>query len=117
MTQDKYDKYDKAIKKLNPKKGDLVSVCYDGKWGRAAIGKVLQRRGFAIQVEFPEYAEEEWLTAWFVRTSPTSFGAFADVKKSIMRSLYGLKGDWYTVLHIDVYKVMFPNKKCKFPVH
>ncbi len=104
-------KYDKALKKLNPKKGDLVSVCYDSKWGRAKIGKVLQRRGFAIQVEFEEYASNNTLVAWFVRTSPTSFASFVKVKKSLMAYLFGLPGDYYAVLHIDVFKVMFPKLK------
>jgi hypothetical protein len=106
----KQDKYSKALKNLNPKKGDLVSVCYDGKWGRAVIGKVIQKRGFAIQVEFSEYANEKHIVkAWFVRTSNKSFSAFVKVENSIMKTLFNLPGDYYKVLHIDIFKVMFPK--------
>jgi hypothetical protein len=37
------------MKKFNPKNGNEVAVCYDGKWYRAVVGKVIQCRGFAIQ--------------------------------------------------------------------
>jgi len=86
---------------FDPKKGDFVSVCYDAKWGRARRGKVIQRRGFAILVEFPEY-NKNVVTAWFVRTSSDSFGAFVKVEESLMRAMFGLKGDWYSVFSIDV---------------
>ena len=82
---------------FDPKKDDEVVVCYDGKWGRRVKGTVLQRRGFAIQVRFKEYAEDNILTAWFVRTSPHSFGAFVKVENSLMKMAFGCKGDWYSV--------------------
>lgn len=105
------NKYKKADRNLKPKKGDLVSVCYDGKWGRAVVGKVVQSRGFAIKVEFPESDGGEVLTAWFVRLGPNRFGAFVrQVERSIMRFLFGLPGDWYSVYHIDVYRLIQAEK-------
>lgn len=85
--------------KFSPKKGDKVWVCYDGKASRAVDGLVLQHRGFAIQVQFDQYVgDEKNIKQWFVRTSNESFGAYVSVEKSIMRGLFGLPGDWYSIL-------------------
>ena len=84
---------------FNPQKGDLVKVCYDGKTRRAVDGIVKARRGFAILVEFVQWAEPQTLPVqnWFVRTSEDSFGGYLRVKDSFMRALVGTAGDWYSV--------------------
>jgi hypothetical protein len=83
---------------FNPKKGEEVYVCYDGKWGRKVTGTVVCRRGFAIKVKFNEWAEPtNEIISWFVRTSDTSFGAFVKVNESLMKMMFGTKGDWYSV--------------------
>ena len=84
---------------FDPKNGDTVIVCYDGKLGRAVAGTVKARRGFALSVEFVQWAEPQTkpVTNWFVRTSPESFGGFLRVKDSLMRMLVGTPGDWYSV--------------------
>jgi len=109
-------KCEKARKTIKPKVGDLVSVCYDGKWGRVSIGKVLKTRGFAVQVEFPQYAAiRKTLTSWFIRTSDQSFATYAkDIDCSIHRDLLGLSGEYYILLHIDVYKFMNPDKTVQY---
>ena len=89
------------------KRGNFVAVCYDGKWGRRVKGEVIAtRKGSRILVRFPEYANEDNIIEhWFkVRKLPTKFGGprknyggFVQVEKSIMRGLFGMPGDWYTV--------------------
>jgi len=88
---------------FNPQKGDFVKVCYDGKWGRAVDGVVKARRGFAVLVEFTQWAEPQTAPVqnWFVRTSDDSFGGYLRVKDSLMRALVGTAGDWYSVLAPD----------------
>jgi len=68
-------------------------------------GTVLQHRGFAILVEFNEWAEENnKVKAWFVRTSPRSFSAFVKVENSLMKMMWGLKGDYYCAFSIKVFE-------------
>ena len=78
---------------FDPKRDEQVFVAYDGKWGRRQVGKVLQRRGFAVNVQFPLYAEKKIVTNWFVRVSPMAFGGY-------LRSRDRLPGDWYSVYSI-----------------
>jgi hypothetical protein len=84
---------------FDPKAGDIVRVCYDGKHGRCSEGKVLKRRGFAIQVEFLEWLEKEKppVTCWFIRRTEYSFGGYLRVKDSLMKMAFGVPGDWYSV--------------------
>lgn len=87
--------------KFNPVKGETVSVCYDGKSGRAVDGVVLQRRGFALQVRFKEWTNPNGKAhdSWFVRTRPNSFGGYLRTKDSLMNMMFGKEcpGDWYSV--------------------
>lgn len=86
------------MKKFNPKKNDIVYVCYDGKWGRKIEGVVVVSRGFAIKVRFKLYAEKEIIENWFVRISDEAYGGYVrQVVNSVMRGLLGLPGDWYSV--------------------
>jgi len=93
----------KNYPKFNPKEGDLVRVCYDGKSGRAVVGKILKRRGFAIQVEFKDWVEQEPSTNWFIRISQWAFGGHLRSKHSLMNKLFGKScpGDWYSVYAED----------------
>ena len=87
---------------FDPKKGDTVAVCYDGKLGRYVKGKVLKRRGFAVLVKFDEWAgDTKNIEKWFVRITDWSFGGWVDVDKSLMRGFLGCPGDWYGVYHIS----------------
>lgn len=89
------------------KRGDFVAVCYDGKWGRRVKGQVIAtHKGSRILVRFPEYANEDNIIEhWFrVRKLLTIWGGprknyagYVQVEKSIMRGLFGMPGDWYTV--------------------
>ena len=94
------------------KRGDIVAVCYDGKWGRRVKGEVIAtRKGSRILVRFPEWANEDNIIEhWFkVRRLHTKFGGprknyggFVNVDKSIMRGLFGMPGDWYCVWPWDM---------------
>jgi hypothetical protein len=90
------------MSKFNPLKDDLVYVCYDGKIGRKKIGTVKQRRGFAILVEFVPYDSEgeRLVECWFIRRSDQSFGGYLKSDDSLMKSMFGTKGDWYSVFPI-----------------
>lgn len=89
------------------KRSDSVAVCYDGKWGRRVKGEVIAtRKGSRILVRFPEYANpDNIIEHWFpVRKLKTKFGGprknyagFVQVDKSIMKGLFGMPGDWYSV--------------------
>ena len=90
------------------KRGDQVSVCYDGKWGRRVEGTVLATdRGGRILVRFVPWASdlENPVDHWFhVRRRSTRYGGprkyfagFVPVQDSLMRNLYGTHGDWYEV--------------------
>ena len=87
---------------FDPKKQDSVFVCYDGKWSRRMVGLVHKRRGFALQVEFPTYAEKNMVINWFVRTSPNSFGGYVRLHNSLMKKMFGLPGDWYSVFDCNI---------------
>lgn len=89
---------------FNPKAGDVVLVCYDGKLARAVSGVVKARRGFALSVEFVQWNRQESVTSWFVRTSPDGFGGYVRANESVMRSLAGTPGDWYSIVHTDALK-------------
>lgn len=94
------------------KRGDFVAVCYDGKWGRRVKGQVIAtRKGSRVLVRFPEYANDtNILEHWFpVRKLKTKFGGprknyagFVQVEKSIMRNMFGMPGDWYSVWPWDM---------------
>ena len=94
------------------KRGDHVAVCYDGKWGRRVKGEVIAtRKGSRILVRFPEWANEENIIEhWFpVRKLGSKWGGprknyagFVQVEKSIMRGLFGMPGDWYSVWPWDM---------------
>lgn len=88
---------------FEPKKNDVVNVCYDGKLGRKVEGKVISRKGFAVLVEFIEWASDSHkkVQNWFVRTSPDSFGGYLRVPDSFMKTLVGTPGDWYSVYDIN----------------
>ncbi len=87
--------------------GDEVAVCYDGKWGRRVKGRVLcGKKGTMILVEFQQRGEETILQHWFRRRRGGKntlggkqyyFGGFVPVDGSLMRSLFGTPGDWYSV--------------------
>lgn len=89
------------------KRGDFVAVCYDGKWSRRVKGEVIAtRKGSRILVRFPEYANpDNIIEHWFpVRRLATIWGGprknyagFVQVDKSIMKGLFGMPGDWYSV--------------------
>ena len=88
------------IKLFDPKKGDKVAVCYDGKLSRAVEGVVKKRRGFALLVEFKEWASrpnDNTVQNWFVRLSPYSFSGYLRVDDSLMKMMVGTPGDWYSV--------------------
>ena len=71
------------MKKFNPKKNDIVYVCYDGKLGRKVEGVVLINRGFAIKVRFKLWVEKEIVEQWFVRVSDEAYGAYVRQEGSI----------------------------------
>ena len=88
------------------KRGDKVAVCYDGKWGRRVLGEVIATKQTSrIQVRFKEYAGEEILTHWFRKRKrsrrhggrPFYYGGFVPVDKSLMQSMFGMPGDWYSI--------------------
>ncbi len=84
--------------KFDPKQGDRVRVCYDGKRGRAVPGVVIKRRGFAVQVEFREWAEDNPpVTCWFTRQNDLAFGGYFRCPDSLMKMAFGTPGDWYSV--------------------
>jgi hypothetical protein len=88
---------------FDPKKEDRVFVCYDGKWGRRQVGRVIKRRGFAVQVEFPKFADNNHVvTNWFVRISPQAFGGYVRSQDSLMKMMFKLPGDWYSVFDCNV---------------
>lgn len=84
---------------FNPKKGQIVKVCYDGKICRAVKGEILQRRGFVIQVKFKRWNEDTEVTMWFKRITNKSFGGYLRTSDSLMNILFDDKcpGDWYSV--------------------
>lgn len=90
--------------KFNPKIGDKVRVCYDGKSGRAVIGKVTDSKNDHVRVQFQEWAGDYILQSWFSRHTDKSFGAFVSVPESLMRSAFGCPGDWYSVYPLEVAK-------------
>lgn len=90
------------------KRGDQVSVCYDGKWGRRVDGTVLATdRGGRILVRFIPWANdiETPVEHWFrLRRRSTRYGGprkyfagFVPAQDSLMRNLFGAHGDWYEV--------------------
>ena len=87
------------MKKFKPKLNEKVSVCYDGKTGRMVEGRVLSIKGFMILVQFKEWASEneKEITCWFPRKNDFSYGRFVPVEDSLMKKLFGAKGDWYSV--------------------
>jgi len=90
---------------FDPRPGETVRVCYDGKAGRAVPGKVLKRRKNKIQVEFCEWAENNPpITWWFERQNDQSFGSFVNVEQSLMKAAFGCPGDWYSVYPEEVVK-------------
>jgi len=83
---------------FKPKVGTTVSVCYDGKLGRAVDGIVLKTRKNKILVEFDEWAGDmKGIRHWFKRTGGQSFGDFVPVDGSLMNMLFDSPGDWYSV--------------------
>lgn len=53
------------------KRGTIVAVCHDGKWGRRVQGEVVAtRRGHHIQVRFPHPETDEPVLFW-ARKLPT----------------------------------------------
>ena len=90
------------MKKFNPKKNDIVYVCYDGKLGRKVEGVVLINRGFAIKVRFKLWVEKEIVEQWFVRVSDEAYGAYVRQEGSLMKALMGTPGDWYSVYAKEV---------------
>jgi hypothetical protein len=92
--------------KWTPKKDDTVYLYYDGKRGRRIEGKVLNIKGFLIQVEFIPYCSdnEEKVTNWFPRLIANKsedgnrYGGYlkGEGEGGIMKWL-GLPGDWYSV--------------------
>jgi hypothetical protein len=86
------------IMKFNPEIGDTVRVCYDGKSGRAVKGVVLNKNSSAIQVEFKEWAgNDNMVKCWFSRITKESFGGYLEAQHSLMKALFDLPGDWYSV--------------------
>lgn len=106
------------------KRGDFVAVCYDGKWGRRVKGEVIAtRNGSRVLVRFPEYANEDNIIEhWFrVRNLKTKWGGprknyagFVQVEKSIMRGLFGLPGDWYSVYPWNMGERRYDRKTRKY---
>jgi hypothetical protein len=94
-------------REIKMKRGDVVAVCYDGKWGRRVKGEVIATcKGYKILVRFPEWGEEHNIIEhWFkVRRHEIKyggarkyFGGFVPVEKSLMKMLFNLPGDWYAV--------------------
>ena len=83
---------------FKPKVGSTVSVCYDGKAGRAVDGVVLKTKRNKILVRFDEWAGDgKEITHWFRRTSNRGFGSYVPVDKSLMNAMFGAPGDWYSV--------------------
>lgn len=81
-----------------PKVGDSVWCCYDGKFSRRIKGSVVKVRGCFIYVASRRWGGDgEVFAAWFPRRSEQSFGAIVPQKDSLMDSLFGLGGDWYSV--------------------
>ena len=90
------------------KRGDLVSVCYDGKWGRRVTGEVVATdRGRRVLVKFVPWAGDSDVAVehWF-RISRRGgryggprkqCGGYVPVQDSLMRRLFGFPGDWYSV--------------------
>lgn len=86
-------------RKWEPQIGEEVYPCYDGKWGRAVHGIVVAVDEDKIQVRMDQWAgDEKNLTPWFKRESEYHFGGFVDIQDSLMRKMFGLKGDWYSIL-------------------
>ena len=88
--------------RFEPKKGSTVSVCYDGKIGRAVDGEVVAYADEWVEVKFKPWAcedEDLVVSVQFDRQSDNHFGG--DLKGEgeggIMRML-GCDGDWYSVL-------------------
>jgi hypothetical protein len=90
------------------KRGQIVAVCYDGKWSRKVPGRVLAtKNGYKILVEFTEWAYDDNskpIQHWFRVRAPKrrwgqakSFAGFVPVGKSIMAHLFGAPGDYYSV--------------------
>lgn len=88
----------KPINVFEPRKGDSVSLYYDGKMGRRVDGVVTRRMGFCAEIEFvPRLSETgEKVKIIVKRNSPESFGGFlrGDGEMGIMRAL-GCSGDYY----------------------
>ena len=88
------------------KRGDIVAVCYDGKWGRRTMGEVIgTRKGSHILVSFKEYAGDSILQHWFRRRprrrryggKPFYYAGFVPVDRSLMRAMFVSPGDWYVI--------------------
>jgi hypothetical protein len=90
-----------------PKKGEAVRVCYDGKLGRCDEGEVLEVRGFAIKVVYLPWACEPGqgpVEQWFVRIRGNAFGGYLRepyIEYSFMKNALGEPGDWYSVYPMD----------------
>lgn len=89
------------------KRGDVVSVCYDGKLGRSQRGVVTKtRNGHHIQVRFIPWAsdDEQEVECWFrahkdIWRKPQRkyFGGYLRSENALMTMMLGLPGDWYAV--------------------
>ena len=83
--------------------GEIVAVCYDGKWSRAVEGKVIEAANDHIIVEFKPWANEECGFVQMIVSDDISEGRpcyggwlSGQAELGIMRML-GTHGDWYSV--------------------
>ncbi len=88
------------MKPLEP--GDNVQVRYDGKRGRGVPGEVLDVAHNKILVRFDEWAgDEKGIEHWFPLDANGDYGGYVPVKDSLIKILFGAKGDWYSVVPSD----------------
>lgn len=77
------------------RRGTVVGVCYDGKWGRAVKGTVVSADKRRTVVSFlPWPSGEKPVTVRFIEG-----GGWAPPE--LMGSMFGLRGDWYRIVPVN----------------
>jgi hypothetical protein len=85
-----------SIKDWTPKKDEKVFCCYDGKYSRRKVGKIIRRQGSTLTVEFvtPNGKKASFRAN---RKRGGRYNGWLTGDDTIMDKLFGCVGDYYSV--------------------
>lgn len=104
------------------KRGDIVAVCYDGKWGRRVRGEVLATRQCSrILVRFESYAESAIVEHWFKLCNRKTkyggkrkyYGGYARVEHYPTEGVAEVWEEYYTVHPLEERTPRYKRKLSK----